>query len=91
MLKSSVTTNTTHNEHILVNQMTRRKREPLYWQGTGVRQEWSFPLIQPVFVKLTKLAQFDKTSHAWQYMELVIVWSTNGTENSGLSGRASDL
>ena len=25
----------------------------------------SFPLIYPSFVKLTQLAQFDKTSHAW--------------------------
>ena len=34
---------------------------------------WSFPLIQAFFVKLTQLAQFDKTSHVWQYIELVIV------------------
>ena len=25
----------------------------------------TFPLIQPSFVKLTQLAQFDKISHAW--------------------------
>ena len=30
----------------------------------GTQTHWSFPLIQPVFVKLTQLAQFDKTSHA---------------------------
>ena len=28
-------------------------------------RQWSFPLIQPSFVKLTQLAQFTKTSHAW--------------------------
>ena len=33
----------------------------------------SFPLIQASFVKLTQLVQFDKISHAWYYMELVIV------------------
>ena len=27
--------------------------------------QWSFPLIQPSFGKLTQLAQFAKTSHAW--------------------------
>ena len=35
-----------------------------------------FPLIHPSFVKLTQLSQFDKISHAWCYMELVIVWGT---------------
>ena len=34
------------------------------------------------FVKLTQLAQFNKTSHAWWYMELVIVWGSGGTESS---------
>ena len=34
--------------------------------------QWRFPL-KPYFVKLTQLAQFAKTSHALQYMELVIV------------------
>ena len=33
----------------------------------------NFPLIRPSFVKLTQLAQFDKTSHPRSYMELVIV------------------
>ena len=42
----------------------------------------SFPLIQPSFVKLTQLAQFDKTSHAWQFMKLVIAWVIGGTESS---------
>ena len=44
-------------------------REPI----TG--KYWGFSLIQPSFVKFVQLdlTQFDKTSHAWQYMELVIV------------------
>ena len=41
-----------------------------------------FPLIQPLFVKLTQLAKFDKPSEAYQYMELLIVWGTASTESS---------
>ena len=33
----------------------------------------SCSVTQPSFVKLTHLTQFDQTSHALQYMELVIV------------------
>ena len=33
----------------------------------------SFSLIQPSFIKFVELAQFDKTCHAWQVMESVIV------------------
>ena len=32
----------------------------------------NFSLIQPSFVKFVQIAQFHKTSHAWQLMELVI-------------------
>ena len=46
------------------------------------RAQSSFPLIQPSFVKFTQLAQFAKTSNAWQYMELVIVGGISGTESS---------
>ena len=42
----------------------------------------SFPLIQPSFVKLTQLAEYDKTSHACQWMTLVNVWGTASTECS---------
>ena len=42
----------------------------------------SFPLIQPFVVKLTQLAQFDKTSDACQCMKLVNVWGTACTESS---------
>ena len=42
----------------------------------------SFSLIQPHFVKLIQLVQFDKTNHAWQCKELVIVLGTGGTESS---------
>ena len=42
----------------------------------------SFALIQPSFVKLTQLAQLDKTSHAWKYMELKIARGTSGTEST---------
>ena len=52
----------------------------------------SFPLIQPSFVKLSQLAQFVKTSHAWLCMELVIVWGTSAYRKlSGPSGRASNI
>ena len=46
------------------------------------REQWTFPLIQPSFVKLTQLAEFAKTGHAWQYMEQVLVWGLGGTESS---------
>ena len=42
----------------------------------------SFPLIPPSFVKLVEVDHFDKTSHPLQFMELVIVWGTGGTEIS---------
>ena len=42
----------------------------------------SFSLIQPYFLKLVQLVQFDKTSHAWHFMELVIVLDTGGTDMS---------
>ena len=38
-----------------------------------ISQQSSFPLIQLSYVKFTKLAQFDKTSDACQWMELVNV------------------
>ena len=40
----------------------------------------SFSLIPTFFFKLVQLAQFDKTSHAWLFMELVIAYGTGGTE-----------
>ena len=42
----------------------------------------SFSLIQPFVVKLTQLAQFDKTSDICQCMKLVNVSGTASTENS---------
>ena len=33
----------------------------------------SYFLMQPFLVKMVQLAQFDKTSHAWQLRKLVIV------------------
>ena len=39
----------------------------------GKVTQLSSSLIQPSFVKLVHFAQFGKTSHAWQFMELVIV------------------
>ena len=52
----------------------------------------SFPLIQPSFVKLTQLAQFDKISNACQWHETSdCLRHTWYRKLSGLSGRASDL
>ena len=44
-------------------QLSDTCEEVLVWLKSRIYS--SFPLIQPSFVKLTQLAQFDKTSHAW--------------------------
>ena len=43
----------------------------------------SFSLIQQYIITLVQFAQFDKNNHVCQCMKLVIIWGTNGTENSG--------
>ena len=45
------------------------------------KQEWLF-LNSAAFCQIGSIAQFDKTSHAWQFKELVIVFNTGGTESS---------
>ena len=49
----------------------------------------SFTLMQPSFVKLTQLAQCDKSTHA--YMGLVIIETLVAQKANSLSRRASDL
>ena len=42
----------------------------------------NFSLIQPPVFKVVQLADFDKTSDAWQCIEVMIVWGTVNVGNS---------
>ena len=57
-------------------------RKPTYWRQHTASLSSCFPLIQPFVVKWAQSTQYDKTSHAWQFMELLNVWGTVSTESS---------